>query len=186
MFIPSRKISSVLIGAVIWCLFGSTVFASPPDTAASLANLEQSEGIKVSYALHPVTGALRMLKSRDGKPVFRNAHSVATPEAAARNFVSRHGKMFGIGSDKEHLTRKISRDKKGNSFVRFQQQQLGLPVIAAEFVIHTDPSGNVMSMLGKTSLQPLINTTPSVSASDCPQHRASDYRKNSSGRCCKA
>lgn len=162
MIFARRQYLSALFVAVVGIFSVSAGFARASDIRSHIANLEKSEGIKAAFDLHPATGAIRMLKSGDGKPVFSNRQADASPESASRAFVNRHGKLFGIASDKEYLAKKTSRDKKGNSYVRFQQRQQGLPVIAAEFVVHSDPSHNVMSMLGKTSLKTVLNSTPSV------------------------
>ncbi len=161
IFVCRQYLSGLFV--VIACIFSvSAGFASASDIRTHIGNLEKSEGIKAAFDLHPATGAVRMLKSRDGKPVYRHQQSDASPEKSSRAFIGKHGKIFGLAGENDYMTRRINRDKKGNSFVRFQQHQQGLPVIAGELVVHTDSSHNVMSMLGKTSLKTVLNSTPSI------------------------
>ncbi|MBI5483059.1 MAG: M4 family metallopeptidase [Deltaproteobacteria bacterium] len=164
MIFARHQLMSGSLVAIVFMYSVATGLAATSDIQTHINNLEQSEGIKADFNIHPKSGAVRMLKSGDGKSVYKNVQTGATPESASRAFVSRHGKIFGIGSDKEYLTRKINRDKNGNSYVRFQQHQLGLPVIAGEFVVHSDRSHNVMNVLGKTSLKLPAASTPSFSS----------------------
>ena len=162
-----KKLYFGILTAVLLCLcfFGTAALAYAADVTEALSILEQKEGIKASYTLHPVTGAVRMLTARDG-PIYRNTLPEATPDTVARTFLGQYGKLFGLGGDQDYVTKKITNDDNGNSFVRFQQHYMGLPVIAAEFVVQGDSSRNIKSVLGKTTPNPVVSTTPSISAAD--------------------
>ena len=159
-----KKIYYGLLAVVLVCLVGSAALAYAADVSESLSNLERKEGIKASYTLHPATGAVRMLKGQDDQPLYLNTLPDATLDAVARGFLGQYGKLFGLGGDQEYVTKKTTKDGNGNSFVRFQQHYMGLPIVAAEIVVQGDPSLNIMSVLGKTSPSPLVNTTPSLSS----------------------
>src|SRR6185369_3415690 len=147
--------------ALLICLAGSSSFAAA-DVSAFITDIEQQRGIKTRSQFHPGTGVVRYIDAEEGQALFVKPGKDASVEATARSFVSRHGKMFGIAGENELTIRRITTDQKGNSFARFQQHHDGLPVIAAEMVIHADADNNVKSVLNRTTPKRVPDTTPLI------------------------
>src|SRR6185369_16421750 len=147
--------------ALLICLAGLSSFAAA-DVFTSIADIEQKRGIKTRSKFHPGTGVVRYIDAEEGRALFVKPDKDASVEVAARSFISSHRKMFGIAGEKELTTRRITTDQKGNSFTRLQQHHDGLPVIAAEMVIHTDADNNVKSVFSRTAPERVLDTTPRI------------------------
>jgi Zn-dependent metalloprotease len=103
---------------------------------------------------HAATGKVRFLGTRSGAAIPQPAPLAAgaTAETAARSFLAAQGELFGLkdAENQLELMRQQSTED-GRSFVRFQQVQQGLPVLAGELVVQLDPALNVISVSGEIS-----------------------------------
>ncbi|OGP70535.1 MAG: hypothetical protein A2W09_03885, partial [Deltaproteobacteria bacterium RBG_16_50_11] len=134
------------------------------STSDPLINeLTKSSGSNIYAGYHSGTGKLRFLRTEQGTAIpqpFAIPRD-ATPELAARSFLNKYGRLFGITDPSKELTVKRERiADRGRSFIRFQQMNQGLPVIGAEVIVQMDSKKNVLSVNGEISPAPAIRTTP--------------------------
>ncbi len=119
----------------------------------------------VSY--HAETGRVRFIGTEAGQPIARAAtlDVNASPEQAARSFLSAQGALFGLQNPDEELqVMRIQSGEDGRAAVRFQQVYQGIPVVAGELIVGTDSSGNVLYATGEVLPDLALETTPAISA----------------------
>ncbi|MDA8241344.1 MAG: M4 family metallopeptidase [Nitrospiraceae bacterium] len=151
----------------------SAVGAAAPPPNALVDDLAQTTGGGVDLSVHPVTGAVRFLHLKAGYPVqdIQALQAIgkgkgAESEAAARGFFSRYGQLFGLTDESKELKSKRHKQAdRGRSFTRFQQVYQNIPVFGGELVVQTDATNRVISVNGKTSPNPIVDTAPTVDAS---------------------
>jgi Zn-dependent metalloprotease len=118
---------------------------APPLAAAALERLESESRGAASVRMHPATGVARRVRLVPGVLPMTGA----TPAARARDFLRRHGAVFGIrDADAELEPGGEWTDDLGRAHVRFRQVHLGLPVFAAELRAHADPQGRIVEVHG--------------------------------------
>ncbi len=165
---------------ILMCLFTvsflsstSILYAAPigvnvdPQLMGQLQSSSQA-GLRVEY--HALTGKVRFIGAEPGAPV-RNMKAAGLSQAdAARSFLQQYGPLFGIKDQATELSVMKSKSAGGGrSFIRYQQQHKGIPVIAGELNVQMDPAGGVLSVNGETSPDILVDTTPSVDAGTARQ-----------------
>jgi len=122
-------------------------------------------GVTLSY--HSETGKVRFIATQPGQPILQQAllPAEASPETAARYFLAAYGDLFGLQDQARELavmrTQTLSGD---NSFVRFQQNFQGVPVIAGELIVQVDAQGNIVSANGEILPDLVLSTTPRIDA----------------------
>jgi len=97
-------------------------------------------------------GKLKFLMAEPGHSIAqpKPLSGSATPEEAARSFLSVHGNAFGLTDESKDL--KVVKSKKadrGRKFVRFQQKYNDIPVIGAELIVQMDAADNILSVSGE-------------------------------------
>jgi Zn-dependent metalloprotease len=137
---------------------------APPDLVASLS---AQAGGQVRVAYHRETGKVRFLGTEVGRPVPRPAglSAGATPEHAARQFLSDYGALFGLADQAQELA--VKRDRaadRGRAFVRFQQVHQGVPVFSGELIVQLDTGGNVVSASGEVLPDIAAQPAPALTA----------------------
>ena len=151
----------------------SSLLSAGPAAAASreAAALRRDLGPSVRVAEHRETGKVRFIGTAAGRPIARprGVRATASPRVAARAFLARHGKAFGLAEPAQELRVESSHGgSAGRSSVRFQQLRDGIPVMGGELVVNLDRGGNVLSAGGETA--PAAATrTPSVTAAAARQ-----------------
>jgi Zn-dependent metalloprotease len=116
---------------------------------------------------HAGTGQARFLSTFSGRsiPQPRQLSATATPEQAARSFLGGVGALFGLQDQAAELTLMgVSSDQARHSFVRFQQNYQGLPVMGGELIVQLDQAQNVRSVSGEVMPALQVETVPVVSA----------------------
>jgi Zn-dependent metalloprotease len=116
-----------------------------------------------------MTGKVRFIGAEFSHAVAQPAilGDKATPEAAARGFLSTYGSLFGLKDQAREL--KVMRSKtaaRGRSFVRFQQHYSDVPILGGELVVQMDSFNNILSANGEILPEILADTSPSVSAAE--------------------
>jgi bacillolysin len=138
--------------------------AAPAAAAGRAADLKRELGPGVRVAEHRGTGLVRFLGARGRRPIARPAgvSASAAPSVAARAFLGRHGRAFGIRDQARDLRVTASeRSTGGGSTVRFQQRHEGVPVLGGELVVNLDRDRNLRSASGE-ALTGSVDTTPQV------------------------
>ncbi len=113
------------------------------------------------------TGSIRFIGTDAGRPIPhpRPLDAAASPEAAARSYLSTCGSLFGLFDQASELS--VTRDAPtlaGRNVVRFQQRQSGIPIIGAELVVHLDAARNIVAVAGETLPVAALNPLASVEA----------------------
>ncbi len=146
----------------------STSAASPEDKHQSpVEKLESAGGIRIKN--HQFTGMVRFMSTQPGKLVKTSAALSwdGSPETAARSFLDEYGPAFGIRDQSEELsvmkTRSIA--DQGRSFVRFQQQYNGVPVMGGELIVQVKDN-NIVSVNGEAVPDIVLDTDPVIGADE--------------------
>lgn len=150
-------------------VLSSLLLASPALAADKTAALKRELGPGVRVAAHAETGQVRFVGAGRGPAIPSGAPPGASAPEAARAFMRRHGKAFGI-SDPGRELRVESSDslRRGRSTVRFQQLRDGLPVVAGELAVNLNGAGDVVSASGE--LEPgSAGTAPGIDAAAARQ-----------------
>jgi Zn-dependent metalloprotease len=156
--------TGLLLAALVW--FGRGISAQPTPPPDLVASLSAQAGGQVRVAYHSETGKVRFLGTEVGHPVPRPAglSAGATPEQAARQFLSDYGALFGLTNQAQELTVMRTETTQKDSFVRFQQVHQGVPVLAGELIVHLDPKRNIVSANGELLPDLQLAVTPRISA----------------------
>ncbi|MCP4709235.1 MAG: PKD domain-containing protein, partial [Planctomycetes bacterium] len=132
-----------------------------------------SDELELKLSSHAQTRKLRFMAPRDDgglsqKFSIRQPAGLsvsASPELAARHFLSAHGASFGLDQTTELALMREKVMNRGRSMARFQQAYNGIPVLGGEIIVQMDAAKNVMSVNGEISPGlGNLNTTPSVPA----------------------
>jgi bacillolysin len=133
---------------------------------------ELTEG-KVRISTHAKTGMVRFIGTELSNPVPQPTalKASASPEDAARGFLSRYGELFGLENKPSEL--KVMRSKTidgGRSFVRFQQVYEGIPIVGGELIVQVGSTENsIISANGEILPDISLDTTPTVAASSAQE-----------------
>ena len=130
---------------------------SPDDRGIEAAQkrLETASAGTASVRLHPATGVARRVRLAPGSIELDGA----TPADRARDFLRRHGGVFGVrDADAELDLAGTWTDGLGQTHVRFVQVYRGIPVFAGELRAHTDRQGRLVEVHG--SFVPWLDLDP--------------------------
>ena len=141
---------------------GALAAAPPPSDRDLVRELGR---VRVSY--HSATGKVRFVGASAGRPMARAAGVAAdaAPESAARAWLGRYGRLFGLRAAAADLRAlRVGPVRGGRSGVRFQQLHRGIPVLAGELNVQLDGSRNVLSANGELSPALAVSVVPEVNA----------------------
>jgi Zn-dependent metalloprotease len=144
------------------------------QAALQVPNLEGTEDLDDDWVVlpHRETGSTRFLSTRSGNPIMqpRMLAPMATTETAARTFLDSYGYLFGLRNQADELavmSERITTD--GRSLVRFQQQHMGVPILAGEMIVNMDSVGNVRSISAEVLPDLDVETAPGISPESASQ-----------------
>ena len=145
---------------------------SPEESLTAQLERETEGKLRVSH--HSYTGKVRFVGSELQRPIWQN-HGLtagATPEEAARSFLSTYGLLFGLRDESSELKTVRSRIRDdGRTLVRFQQMHQGIPVIGGELIVQVDDNLKVISASGELLPDLVVGVSPAIDA-DSAQDRA--------------
>lgn len=149
----------LLLGSV-WAI-GSQ--AQEPTPEALLAQLEAETGGHLYASTSRVTGVYSMLRATDGRLLAAD-NSAAEPPVRAAAFLDSYGRLLGIRNPAEELRLlRVEQDDMGLSHVRLDQLYQGVPVFAAQVIVHMNGQGiTAVSGLFVPGIE--LDTTPTLSA----------------------
>ena len=147
--------------------------AAGPDAAAKVRDLvreiESLTGGVAEISVDAKTGRARFLRTELSTPVPQPAglSGKASPEQAARGFLSRYGGLFGVTDQGSQLSAvRSGKADGGRSFVRFQQVHNNVPVMGGELIVQVAAVANgILSAGGETGSATSVDTNPTVAAS---------------------
>lgn len=166
-----RIASVVLLLIILSFTVSSSVLSNPPPQEppppALIEQLQRQTEGKVRISYHAQTGKVRFIGTEPANPIPQLAilAAQATPEQAARQFLSTFGRLFGLThqADELRVMRTKSADR-GRSITRFQQVYQGVPVMGGELIIQLDASKNVLSANGEVLPDLAVDLVPTINA----------------------
>jgi Zn-dependent metalloprotease len=138
-----------------------------------IARLDRQTGGQVRIAYHAETGKVRFIGAdlQHAIPHTAGLAASATPELAARGFLSSYGALFGLDDQARDLTVIRAPVYAGQTFVRFQQRYQGIPVMGGELIVQVDGKRDVLAAKGEVLPNLRLDTTPRISL-DTARQRA--------------
>ena len=171
------RIAPVLIALILLPFLGkwSADAAAPPAPVpqAALQTTCLGNG-SATVDVHKETGHVNFVGSAADAPIRLPIAlpAGATPEAAARAYLSACGSLFGLRDQARELAVMTSEtDERGRSFVRFQQVYQGVPVLGGEIIVQTNARQHIVSVNGEVAPDIKMDTTPMIDA-DAARQRA--------------
>ncbi|MFB0507516.1 MAG: hypothetical protein ACETWT_12365, partial [Thermodesulfobacteriota bacterium] len=155
----SRVLKGISVALITCALLIGTVFITQEssrsyqgDEAYLVGQLHQLTGGKLRISTHAMTGRARFIGTELSDAILQPAiiSAEATPEEAARGFLSTYGSLFGLKDQSRELT--VMRSKavdRGRAFVRFQQVYSGLPILGGELIVQVNSSNDILSANGE-------------------------------------
>lgn len=123
---------------------GPRALARRPGIGRALERLSQRGALTLQARFHPLTGAVRVLSSRDGALA---AAGTGSPETIARGFLGDNAEVFGLAeTDVESLVKTHEYATGGGALrhVVFAQAFEGIGVFGSVLGVHLDRSGAVV------------------------------------------
>lgn len=159
----------VLALSIVWGALSAPPVQGPPTPmhAHLIARLKQETEDKVRISYHARTGKVRFIGTDLEHPISQPGRLAtdATPEEAARRFLSTYGKLFGLTDQaRELVVMRVKPADRGRSFVRFQQVYQGIPVLGGELVVQLNANKDVISANGEILPEIELDTTPRIDA----------------------
>jgi len=172
-----RILAFSVVFALLWSASG---FSASAEDAQYTAPAQRQNDIyaqclnsgQARTTLEAETGTLRFVGTPAGRPIPQPAAlpANASPEAAARGYLSVCGSLFGLrdqATDLSVLKQKADGDR---TTVRFQQQYQGIPVVGGEMILQVDGNKNIVSV-GKEILPKVkLDTQPAISAAQAQEN----------------
>jgi len=111
------------------------------------------------------SGLVGFVGSSPTKPIKQPMADLknASPEAAARGYLSKCGSIFGLSDQASELS--LMRSKPtgdGRTVVRFQQKFQGVPVIGGEILVQITEANDILMVNSSLMPRAKLNTTPSL------------------------
>jgi bacillolysin len=146
---------------------------TPGNDDPLIARLDHETSGRARIAYHAETGKVRFIgvDLQHAMPRPAGLAASATPELAARAFLSNYGALFGLADQARDLTVMRAPAYAGQTFVRFQQRYQGIPVMGGELIVQVDGKRDVLSAKGEILPNLSLNTTPRISL-DTARQRA--------------
>jgi Zn-dependent metalloprotease len=159
----------------------TSVAGEPPPPQNLVEQLRQQTGDQVRISYHVDTGQVRFIGTDLEHPMLQpDMHAIgATPEQAARQFLTTYGTLFGLGDQAQELAvMRIRTADRDRTFVRFQQVYQGIPVLGGELIVQVDENKNVVSANGEVLPGPKVDVIPTIGAEIARQRALEVVTKN--------
>lgn len=123
----------------------------------------------VALAKSPVAESKTKIHGTDekGAPTFVTGELgklVGAPDKAAKEFLRGQRAFLGGAGTEDFDAVSTTKDHLGQTHVKLQQTLRGLPVVGAEYIVHSDANGNVVAMNGRFAADRDLPRNPSVDA----------------------
>ncbi|MBW3664893.1 MAG: cell wall-binding repeat-containing protein [Actinobacteria bacterium] len=152
-------------------LEGSPAAAADPGRGMAMedaAALRVTSSAPVRLVAHETTGFARLVGAAPGNTLGRPAGVGASdaPEVAARAFLRRHQRAFGMEDADQDLDHRATAalTHVGGSAVRFDQTLDGIPILGGELVVRTDAANRIVSVAGEILPETDVDVTAAVPA----------------------
>jgi Zn-dependent metalloprotease len=123
----------------------------------------------MAFAKQPVESKIKIHNSdAKGVPTFVSGElgklGAGATDKAAKAFLKSQKELLGMVGTEDFDTTSVLTDNLGQTHVKFQQTLRGLPVFGAEYIVHSDASGNVKAMNGRFAADRDLPRNPSIDA----------------------
>jgi len=123
----------------------------------------------MAFAKQPVESKIRIHDNdAKGVPTFVTGElgklGPGAVDKAAKAFLKSQKDLLGMVGTEDFDTASVLTDNLGQTHVKFQQTLRGLPVVGAEYVVHSDASGNVRAINGRFAADRDLPRNPAVDA----------------------
>src|SRR5438067_5782005 len=107
----------------------------------------------LAFAKTPTETKIRIHdQDGNGNPTFVTGDmgklGPGSPDKAAKDFLKSQKDLLNLAGTEDFDLRGIENDALGQTHVKFQETLKGLPVFGAEYIVHSDASGNVIGING--------------------------------------
>jgi bacillolysin len=164
----------VLVFFMVIC-FGMSIPTASSQAAPSvkmlLETLNKQTTKPPTIAYHAETGKVRFIGTAPEHPVTlaQRFAANADPNQVARAFLRNYGSLFGLRDPSHELTLMELQTLEGRSFVRYQQQYQGIPVLAGELIVQVGRGNTIVSASGEVLPNLSLDTTPRITAEQALQ-----------------
>lgn len=166
-----------IIFALLWPAGGMTAQAEdasytvvaqrPNDIYARCLNSGRAR-----TTLEAESGTLRFIGTTPGRPIPQPASlpANASPEAAARGYLSVCGSLLGVRNQASELSVIRQKADEQRTTVRFQQQYQGIPIVGGEVIVQVDSNKNIVSVSKEVLPKVQVATQASISAAQAQEN----------------
>ena len=136
-----------------------------PFQASAATQANCLDGGLARVGLDARSGAVHFVGANLGRamPQPSGLTPAATPEEAARHYLSACGSLFGVNNPSAGLAVGRQRNAgRGRTAVRFQQMERGIPVIAGELLVNLNARRDVVSVSGEVAPRFDGSITPTI------------------------
>jgi bacillolysin len=155
----------------IWLAVGLPLALAAQGVSAqadqALQGLEQLSGAPLRTTRSELTGLATFIGAERNRPIPAPAAFNAKPEDRALTFLTAHGAAFGLKATPDLRVKRVqSSDEVGMDHVRFQQLHHGIPIAAAEIIVHLQ-GPNVLAVNAKTLADlDRVATVPAIQSAE--------------------
>jgi Zn-dependent metalloprotease len=124
----------------------------------------------LAFAKNPTETKIKIHdQDGNGNPTFVTGDmgklGPGSADKAAKDFLKSQKDLLNLAGTEDFDLRGIEKDNLGQTHVKFQETLKGLPVFGAEYIVHSDASGNVVGMNGHLAKDDVkLSRNPSVDA----------------------
>jgi bacillolysin len=107
----------------------------------------------LAFAKNPTETKIRIHdQDANGNPTFVTGEmgklGPGSADKAAKDFLKSQKDLLNLAGTEDFNLRSVEKDSLGQTHVKFAETLKGLPVFGAEYIVHSDASGNVVGMNG--------------------------------------
>src|SRR6185369_3038064 len=123
----------------------------------------------MAFAKQPVESKINIHDSdAKGVPTFVSGElgklAPGAADKSAKAFLKSQKDLLGMVGTEDFDTLSVQTDSLGQTHVKFQQSLRGLPVVGAQYVVHSDAAGNVRAINGRFAADRDLPRNPTVDA----------------------
>jgi Zn-dependent metalloprotease len=122
----------------------------------------------VAFAKSPVAESRAHIKGVDaqGVPTFVTGElgrlAAGNPGRAAAEFLRAQKDLLQLTGSEDFEAIGTTKDELGQTHIRLQERLRGLPVVGAQYIVHTDAAGNVIAMNGRVAADRNLARNPTI------------------------
>ncbi|MFZ5912453.1 MAG: M4 family metallopeptidase [Chloroflexota bacterium] len=172
-----RILAFSVVFALLWSASG---FSASAEDAQYTAPAQRQNDIyaqclnsgQARTTLEAETGTLRFVGTPHGRPIPQPTalSAKASPEAAARGYLSVCGSLFGLQDQASELAVIKQKADGERTTVRFQQEYQGIPVVGGEMILQMDGGNNIVSVSKEILPEVNVSTIAAVSAAQAEEN----------------